>query len=360
MSQSAVVARAEARLRQLCCLGLPGPVIAPKLFSELNAVIPFETCIHMWVGADGPVDAYFNAPETGASFALYRDRFFGRREGEVWPTMAEAIRNEIGPHHVNEVLRISRTSYHRHPIFNEVLRPCRGEVFIRMLIRDNRTPAGAFTIARLAHDRDFDAGDLRALRRLEPFIAHALRSRATTVGPETCGADRALIVVDANGTVRWRSPQAGRLLSLANGNAGAPATMPVGMLRAVRALRTVTAGSDATTPTWQHDNAWGSFVARAFPLDPVTPAESLIGIELERRVPSSLKLFEAIRDAAMPPRQAEVCLLLALGRTQEQIAERLHISRNTVIYHRRQIYNQFGAESRDELRQRLLSRVSRA
>ena len=69
-SRSTALARAEGRIRQLCCLGLSGPVLAPWLFRELNAAVPFETCVHIWLGPTGPSDAYFNAPEIGGSLRL--------------------------------------------------------------------------------------------------------------------------------------------------------------------------------------------------------------------------------------------------------------------------------------------------
>jgi hypothetical protein len=236
MNRSAVIARAESRLRQLCCLGLPGPVVAPALYREPYEVVPFETCFHFWLGPDGPIDAYFNTPEIGPSFALYRDSYFESLEADVWPTMAEAAVTEFGPRHVHQVLRTSKASFERHPIFNEVLKPCGSETFIRLVVRDGRVPTGASNVGRRSRDRDFDDEDLRTLTRLEPFIAHALRTREGPASPQTCDADRALVVVDADGGVRWRSPQAARLLSLAYGSAAAPAALPRGLLDAVRAL----------------------------------------------------------------------------------------------------------------------------
>ena len=259
MNRSAVIARAESRLRQLCCLGLPGPVVAPALYLELSEVVPFETCFHFSLGPDGPIDAYFNTPEIGPSFALYRESYFGSLEADVWPTMAEAAATEFGPRHLQQVLRMSKATYERHPIFNEVLKLCGCETFIRMGVRDGQVPVGAFTVARRSRDRDFDDEDLRTLTRLEPFIAHALRTREGPVSPQTSDADRALVVVDVDGGVRWRSPQAARLLSLAHGSAAAPPTLPRGLLDAVRALVCVSdAQPDARVPSWRCDNAWGS------------------------------------------------------------------------------------------------------
>jgi DNA-binding CsgD family transcriptional regulator len=354
-SRSTALARAEARIRQLCCLGLSGPALAPLLFRELNAAVPFETCVHIWLGPTGPTDAYFNAPEIGRSLQLYRDSYFGGKEAEVWGTVEEAARTEVGPRHVEQVLKVSKAAYHRHPICGEILRPCGGERFVRLMVRDGAAPAGAFSVARNERDRDFDDADLRVLARLEPFIAHALRSREPVATEQTCDADTAMLMADLDGRVRWRSAGAQRLLSLARGSMLEPAQLPEGILRTVHALVGVARGDpDAKVPTWRHCNAWGAFEARAYLLAPQEPAESMVGIEIERRVPASLRLFERVRDSGMPLRQADVCLLLALGRTQEEVGVELGVSRNTVVYHRRQIYNRFDVDSREGLREHLL------
>ena len=356
MNRSAALGRAEARLRQLCCLGLPGPVLAAPLFAELHNVVPHETCLHLWVGPQGPVDAYFNVRDVGESVQRYADAYFKRLECEVWPTMEEALRTEVGPHHVHQVLRIPKSAYHRHTLYNEVLLRSGTHTFVRMMVRDGGAPAGAFNVGRGPRDPDFDDADLRTLARLEPFIAHALRSREPMATQETCDADTALLVLDREGKRRWQSASAQQLLALAAGSALAQPGLPAGLQRAVRALLQVETGdADAAVPRWCTRNAWGSFVARAYWLAPAEPAASLIGVHLERRVPLALGLYEKVRDANLPPRQGEVCLRLALGRTQEQIASELGVSRNTVVYHRRQIYNRFGAESREGLRERLLS-----
>lgn len=348
--------RAEARLRQLCCLGAPGPQLAAPLFAELHRVLPHETCLHLWVGPQGPVDAFFNVRDIGESVQRYADDYYKRIESEVWPTMEEALRTEVGPHHVHQVLRIPKHGYYRHPLYNEVLRPSGTHTFIRMMVRDGGVPAGAFNVGRGPRDRDFDDADLRTLARFEPFIAHALRSREPVATPETCDADTALIILDRDRQRRWQSASADRLLSLAAGSALQKPALPAGLQRAVQALQQVASADErATVPAWRSHNAWGSFLARAYWLLPGEPAESMIGIQLERRVPLALRLYEKVRDSNLPLRQGEVCLRLALGHTQEQVASDLGVTRNTVVYHRRQLYNRFAVESREGLRERLLA-----
>jgi DNA-binding CsgD family transcriptional regulator len=54
-------------------------------------------------------------------------------------------------------------------------------------------------------------------------------------------------------------------------------------------------------------------------------------------------------------RQIEISLHLASGRTYSAIAERLGISRPTVIYHAQEVFNKFGVAGRAELQAKLMT-----
>ena len=358
MHRATAIERAEQHLRQMCCLATSGALIAPMLFHELHTVLPVASCLYLWLGASVPIDAYFNSPEIGRYLPLYVDEYFQRREGEVWATVAEAAVAEKGVHHLFQVLRIGKAAYFRHPLYNEILRPCEAHTFMRFQVRQHGVPVGALTIGRGAADRDFNEADLLTLARLEPFIAHAMRPRNEIPQPDGAKpeANPALVIVDRSGQIRSMSPGAGRLLSLSQGSAMSPATLQDGILRTVRALTQVERGDlSAAVPTWQANNAWGHFTARSCWLEPLQASESLIGIVLERRIPIQLKVLDGLRQLFLPLRQEQVGLQLALGHSEEQAAQALGLSRNTVVYHRRQIYNRLEVESRSLLVERLIT-----
>jgi DNA-binding NarL/FixJ family response regulator len=75
----------------------------------------------------------------------------------------------------------------------------------------------------------------------------------------------------------------------------------------------------------------------------------LIGIFLERKVPRSVRMLENLHRLSLPGGQERVALLLALGRSEEQIALELSLTHNTVVYHRRQIYNRLDISNRSSL-----------
>lgn len=361
MPASINLERAELRFRQRCCLAMSGPIMAPLVFRELHTLVPFANCMYMWLGRNGPVDAYFNVPEVGDLIHLYAERYFQEREAELWSTMNEAAARgaEFGPHHVFQVLRVPKASYLRHPIYNEIVRPSGAHTFIRFLVRDGRVPVGSFNIGRGLHDRDFNDAELRTMARLEPFISHALALRKEMPLSDFCDDSTAMVVADRSGQVRWLSPSAKALLPLMHGSALAPAVLHDGLQRTIRALVGIERGqADAGIPTWRASNAWGRFTARAYWLQPQESAESLVGILLERKVPREVRLMDSLRRLSLPARQEQVCRLLASGRSEEQIAHELGLTRNTVVYHRRQIYNRLMVDSRAQLVQSLIEPIS--
>lgn len=345
--------RAEQRFRQMCCLSVRGPLIAPMLFQELQSVVPFASCLCMWLSATGMVDAYFNVPEVGRYLPLYDEVFFRGREAQVWATPDQAAASEYGPRLLEQVLRMSTAAYFRHPVYNEVMLPSNVHTFIRLLVRDQGRPIVTFTISRGPHEQAFDEDDRQVLIRLEPFIAHALSQRRDMTVSEFTQAESALVLVDESARILSLSPAAKALLSMSQGSALAPPVMHEGILQTVHALTRLRRGdASAAAPVWHARNAWGRFSARSYWLEEAG-AQPCIGIFLERQVPRELKLLEGLHRTEMPMRQEQVALLLALGNSEHNVANTLGLSHNTVVYHRRQIYNRLEVDSRQQLIARL-------
>lgn len=355
MPSSASIERAELRFRQICCQEVAAPLIVPLLFRELHAVVPFASCLYMWLGPSGPIDAYFNVPEVGKYLPLYVDRYFRTVESDVWATTNEAAATQFGPRLLHQVLRISKTAYFRHAIYNEIMLPSNVHTFIRLLIHDGGAPIGTFTISRGPGEREFDEADLRIVQRLEPFIGHAMlkREHASPSCADPVDGEAAMLVADLSGRVRAASPSALRLLSISQGSMLAPPVLPAGLLQTIRKLEHTLRGQAASAvPVWTATNAWGRFTARAYWLDSPDPGVQ-IGIHLQRKIPRSLKFLDSLHRLRLPPRQEQVALLLALGHSEENAAGLLGLTRNTVVYHRRQIYSRLDIASRASLVRRL-------
>jgi DNA-binding CsgD family transcriptional regulator len=102
-------------------------------------------------------------------------------------------------------------------------------------------------------------------------------------------------------------------------------------------------------------NVWGGFTFRAEWLSRDDVATGLIGITVRHKVPLPIKLMRNTQSLPLSRRQAEVCVLMATGASNDMIAERLGISKHTANEHGRWIYNKLDVHSRAELVSKLLS-----
>jgi hypothetical protein len=347
--QERCVDRVEQRFRQICRLSVSGPLLAALLFRELQNVLPFAGCLYMWLGPTGLMDFWFNVPEAGQYLSLYAEAHLRGAEASVWATADEAALGQIVPRLLPRLPRILTDAYPRHWLGND-MQPSIAHTFLRLPIRDHGRPAGALTVSRSPRDREFDGADTRTLQRLEPFISRALAPRREVPVDDLVHEDAGMLIVDGAGRIQSLSGSAASLLPLAQGSALAPVDLHEGLRRTVRRLNSAARDErSAELPAWSVSNAWGHFTARAYWLGPSSAAGALIGIFLERKVPRSVRMLENLHRLSLPGGQERVALLLALGRSEEQIARELSLTHNTVVYHRRQIYNRLDISNRSSL-----------
>ena len=113
--------------------------------------------------------------------------------------------------------------------------------------------------------------------------------------------------------------------------------------------------ASASAPTCHHSNVWGGFTFRAQWLEKDDPASGLIAITISHKVPLPIRLMRNVQKLPLSRRQAEVCVLMATGASNEKVAERLGISKHTANEHGRWIYNKLDVHNRAELVSKILS-----
>lgn len=348
--------RAESEIRELACHHLGGRLLAPLLYAQLKAVLPYSVCGYAWLGPEGPTGASFSDNRVGPIVRRYSEAYFRSRERDVWMTIDEAATAHMGPHHFRDGLRVPVSEYYRHPIYNEIARPAGLHNFIRFVVADQGHPTGYMMLGRATGERDFDDNDVHRLRQLAPFIAAAMNSSPAPDQVDDCAQDTAMLIVDCRAQVRWASPEAHRLFWLAAGRSPPTPGWPQLPALAVSTLAQIRDGAMRAVPPYlRRSNAWGGFAIRAYWLTPDEPHTSLIGLTIEHRVPRALRALSVLLDLHLPPQQVAVGVRIALGLSDEHVAQLLGISKNTVVYHRRQIYNRLGVSSRQELARRLFN-----
>jgi PAS domain S-box-containing protein len=155
-------------------------------------------------------------------------------------------------------------------------------------------------------------------------------------------------VIDAQGVIRWVNPADERIVGDVRGRRFTSVVAPEETIRAQKMFARKIVGNESVT------DAEVVVVGRdggRVPVEvssiPLVRGERVVGV------------FGQVSDVAeepvphpelhLTPRQAEVLALLERGLTTAQIAEELHLSRETVRNHVRHMFRAVGAHSRLEM-----------
>jgi DNA-binding CsgD family transcriptional regulator len=97
----------------------------------------------------------------------------------------------------------------------------------------------------------------------------------------------------------------------------------------------------------QHDSAWGRFRIRAYRMPDVAGRrEDHVGLLIGRNEPHALALVRGTGASGLSPQQREVALLVAGGKSNQEIARALSLSLNTASYHVKQVFARLKVHSR--------------
>jgi DNA-binding CsgD family transcriptional regulator len=359
---------AESRLQQICCLGLEAQVAMPLILRELHAVVASRWNGFFWCNPNGDITNLFTElPEALTLAPLYYQEFYNSRELEVFQGWRYICRHVTWTTPFEALLRVPRRELLRHPFHGELLSRIEFQTALYKVVRERERPLGIVALHRAHGDPAFSADEARRLDRLAAFIRHALTD-AGSYRPDDwvdpSAAEEGLIVADARGTIRWLSDNARRMLVMAScerlsrevRHLDALQHLNRPLLRLVQCVENLRRDLPSTSPpSWVQDNAWGRFRFHAHPLNPTTDGETLVGISVRHQRPLPVKLMQQIERLRLPPRRAQVCLLMASGQSYGHIAGRLGVAESTVISHARAVYNRVDARNRGELINKLLA-----
>jgi DNA-binding CsgD family transcriptional regulator len=357
-------ARVEARIKQLCCLGLGGEAVMPALVRELRQLIPAHGNTFFWAGENYEMkNVYDDNPGVLETAPLYFEEFHNKPEREMLIGFTESMQRQAGIVSMDEAFLIDERTYRKSDHYNLLHRPLGYDNFLRLVVRENGRALGALHVWRSGSNSQFTRNEERCLLRLQSFIAHALTAPKTLDAPLVDSGEAELIVADGNGKPLYLSRKARRLLTLATHpriGSGSfprePAALPAAVVRICQNLVGVFTGEgSAEPPVYHHRNAWGGFTFRAYKLDPTDTSSSVVGVVIEHQEPLPVRLMRGIGKLPLSARQAEVCFHMASGLSYNEIAKKLHISPHTAVAHSRWIYDRLGVGSRTELVEKLLA-----
>lgn len=355
---------AIARLHGMACLDATGPQLIEVVLQELHQLIDFDSGGYFHPDNHGELDAYMEAPQMRRAMPAYFDDRILRSERQVLRRstrqFAEAARHEHGPQLLEQLVKVPMDELWRSDFYNVVLRPAGVMDCVRLILRTPQGRSiGALTLYRHEGSRRFLREDVQVLARLEACLAQVLQPGELDAGD--CEVqDTALLVTTPMGQLLWASPEARQLMALAFGarwrqHTGLPPNVQA-LLQRLACIRQgdIAGGGIAQDPP-QFDlrHAAGWFSLSATPLAAAAGAAQAVGVHLTRRIPRPVHLLATLRTLDLPQRQHEMAYWLARGLPETRIAERMGISSNTAVYHRRQLYARLGVHSRPELLARL-------
>jgi DNA-binding CsgD family transcriptional regulator len=359
-------AHALAHIRQLSCLGLPGESVMPKLLKAIRELVGADSAGFFWVDARGDMkdlyaervlpaslmQRYFECHYDGPEMS-FRDAF-QQRARATEPVMSYSADNAL-----------QRTAY-----YNEILRHLDAHHILYAIIRDQGSPLGQLSLYRPKTDEAFSNADRTALASVRRYVAHAIDCVPL---PATLNAgyldtdDEGMVLVDQQGRIVQAGSRALLLLTRACGVTLNPTEgmltpgqkVPEVARALVKDLIALMRNQAVTPPANIRDTAWGRFTLRAYLLgDRSDDPGSLVGLQVKRLESMVLRLTEAMHHLQLSPQQREVALLLAQGRSNPEIADALNVSRNTAIYHIKQLFTRLDAHDRSEALSRILGRAA--
>ena len=135
-------ARAEARLKQLSCLGLGGEAVIPSLLAELHGLVLSDHNDFHFANNEGNDSAHFYSENTNFPMSLYTEVFYGTRDREIKGlAYSEVSGVQFGVHDAEAALGPEYETVLRRSDFYNLIGAPLGHApnFLRLFIRDGRS-----------------------------------------------------------------------------------------------------------------------------------------------------------------------------------------------------------------------------
>ncbi len=354
----------RARIRQLCCLGLPAELLVGSLLGALRELVPSESAAFFWVDARGEMsNLYAERLLPPELMSLYFERYYDAAEGSFRKAFLERAAAPDGVTATSADAELRKSGY-----YNEIMRRLDAHHVLYGVVREQGAALGQISLYRPQDAPPFGPRERNDLASVMRYVSHGVAvgeapSRPADLALRDC-EDDALLVVDRAAAIRHGSEKARRLLLLATTSEINHASLKSAVNdRAAQALRTLCArlegvdrGEESSPPSMTLDTRWGRHMLRAYWLDDDHAApEALIGVRIQRQEPMILRFVEAMGRLPLSPQQREIALLIAQGRSNQEIAEGLGVSGNTVAYHVKQLFLKLDVHDRAGALERIAS-----
>jgi DNA-binding CsgD family transcriptional regulator len=341
---------ARITLRQLCGLGLPAPVVFPAVLAALRSTVPASHAAFFYCDALGNmVNIYAERMLPPEAMAQYYERYY-RADTHAFSKAYLARVAASDP----VSYRTVTTGEKQTDYYKEVLALLDVEHILYGVVRapsGRKEAIGQLSLYRGAKEAAFGREDAQALRDvlhyLSPVVADSSFLPVKQHSEQT--AEEAMAVLTDSGEVLYSDAAWSRLVRLARGDRIAPASAH-DEPKALRDFLNGVLQSTRSSPNVLHriDSPWGQFAFRQHTLDNAR-GEHAQALIVSRLASDPVRLTEGASRLDLSPQQREVALMIALGLTNAEIAEKLEVSVNTAGYHVKQVFAKLDVHDRGEV-----------
>lgn len=335
----------------------------PSLLRSIREYAGADSAGFFWVDAKGDMtNLYADRMLSPGLMQLYFERHY---DGSEYPFrqafLARAAANESVTSST-ATTALTQTAY-----YNEILKSLDAHHVLYAVVREQGNALGQLSLYRPKNSVAFSAADRTAIKCISRYVAHAVnRPKTMSAEIEFIDADsEGMAVVDFKGRIIEGAAKSLHLLSMAlkrEFNPGIHPLMvgeivPEGVRELLARLQQTMRGEAADAPRTVIDGPWGRFLVSAYALDDdATTPNARAAIHIRGQQPMILKLAEAMGRFDISPQQREIALLLAQGRSNQQISEALRLSVNTVAYHIKRLFARLEAHDRADAVAKMLAR----
>jgi DNA-binding CsgD family transcriptional regulator len=346
-------------IRKLCGLGLPAQTLAPSLLPALRQLIPAHSAAVFWVDERYEMTGLYAErllpPE---AMERYYEKHY-QQAATGFPRAFAARAAASDPVSVHKVSKLEQDSDY----FRGVLSQLDAYQILYGVLRDASRPIGQISIYRGERDPEFGRPDQDALRGLLRYLSIGLRPQSAPAGAPAPAevVEEWLGTVGIDGSLISAPPDWSRLVRLLAIEDVTPRgahdeqRIVAAFLRRICAGLTGPNGAAVGLVDTQHQSPWGRFRIRAYRLpDTVGRRAEQVGLLIGRTEPRALALVRGTGVSGLSPQQREVALLVADGKSNQEIARALSLKLNTASYHVKQVFARLKVHHRNEVEGALL------
>lgn len=344
-----------AHIRQLCCLGLSSEAIMPDLMKALGKVMDCHSGVFMWFDGKGQIRNIFVDIFLPAVVNLYVTEYENLKNpyGPDLPTAA-ARGKTLGNY------RVMPQGFYQTDMYNLICRPYDQHYMLDAIIKDNEMALGALMLYREKGHRQFSAAEQARLAQLVPYILHAMGNdrRVDKTLEEFSAVAQGTILADLYGRISHIDHKAREALFwtedanfIAGGDlvAQMDATLKTLVSRLCRNLDKIRRSENASAPSIRLKHHCGELQLGATLLQAYQPGlPDLVSISITLRRHKPLAIMSRLEALPLSPKQKELSLLVGMGHSASEIAEKLNISQNTYKEYLQAIYAKLSINRKED------------